>query len=108
MSDVKEQRKIRMVEALACRNAGERLYAKPLQRLGKKTILQHMIDQLKNLPCLKELQESGLSELSIVLGISEGIDNLIYQRIAQENDLRFIVGSERDVQFRLLQCAHLA
>lgn len=100
-------KKIKMVAALACRNAGSRLYAKPLQKLGNKTILQHLIDQLFQLGA-KPLQEPLPFDLKIVLGISEGIENLIFQKIAKENKIGFIVGDENDVQFRLLQCAHQA
>ena len=99
---------IKIVAALACRNTGKRLYAKPLQRLGEKTILQHIIDQLHNLRQNKTVQGSLPFDLEIVLGIAEGIDNLIFQTIAKENKIGFIVGNEKDVQFRLLQCAHLA
>lgn len=99
---------LKMVAALACRNTGRRLYAKPLQRLGEKTILQHIIDQLRRLQQNKTVQSFLPFDLEIVLGISEGIENLIFQNIARENRIGFIVGDENDVQFRLLQCAHLA
>jgi len=99
--------KLKMVAALACRNAGSRLYAKPLQRLGDKMILQHMIDQLHEVSLDPTFQQAYPFDLPIVLGISEGIENLVFQDIAKKNHIGFIIGSEEDVQFRLLQCAHL-
>jgi spore coat polysaccharide biosynthesis protein SpsF len=44
----------------------------------------------------------------IVLGISEGVENQIYQRIALERGLRFITGSQEDVLQRLIQCCEAA
>jgi spore coat polysaccharide biosynthesis protein SpsF len=67
-----------------------------------------MIDQLKSLRDKGTGQHVGEYELSIVLGVSEGIDNLIYHDLAKGNGIGSIMGSEEDVQFRLLQCAHLA
>lgn len=105
---MEKSKPIRIAAALACRNTGSRLYGKPLQRLGNKTILQHIIDQLRELDRNVTYQAVAPYKLEIVLGISEGIDNLIFQEVARENGVLFIVGDEHDVQFRLLQCAHRA
>jgi len=91
----------RLAAAVACRNQGARLYAKPLQNLdvyGGVRILDNIIGCLQSIPCIDE----------VVLGISEGQENEIYRRIAGEKGLAFIVGDERDVLSRLIQCGERA
>ena len=88
----------KLIAALACRSTGSRLYGKPLQNLdiGEGiTVLQYMINWVKTIPKISE----------IVLGISEGMDNLTYMTIAKENNIFYIIGDENDVLGRLIQCA---
>ena len=88
----------KLVAALACRNAGSRLYGKPLQNLDIEngvSVLQYMVNWIKTVPEIN----------IIVLGISEGIDNLNYIEFSKENNLTYIIGDERDVLGRLIQCA---
>jgi spore coat polysaccharide biosynthesis protein SpsF len=90
----------KLVAALACRNNGSRLYGKPLQNLdvvNQITILDNIIACLKSLNIIDE----------IVLGISKGSDNLIFQEYANKNSLPFIFGSEKDVLSRLIACGEL-
>ena len=87
----------KLVACLACRNQGSRLYGKPLQNLdieNRITILEYMISALKSYPQISE----------IVLGISEGNDNIVYKEIAEKNGVWYIVGSEEDVLSRLIEC----
>jgi spore coat polysaccharide biosynthesis protein SpsF len=87
----------KLVAALACRSGGTRLYGKPLQNISmdeKLTILDYMIDGMKACGAIDE----------IVLGIAEGNENLVYQEIAKRHGVSFIVGSEKDVLYRLVQC----
>jgi len=91
----------KLVAAIACRNQGSRLYGKPLQNLdvdAGTSILDNIIDCLKTISCIDE----------ITLGISEGDENKIYQRIAQEKGLRYVVGDEIDVLGRLVACGQLS
>jgi spore coat polysaccharide biosynthesis protein SpsF len=91
----------RLVAALACRVGGSRLYGKPMQLLdveGGVAVLDHMIALLKT--------ENAISE--IVLGISEGPGNEVFKEVASRHQLRWIVGDQRDVLSRLIQCAELA
>lgn len=93
--------KRRLVAALACRNQGSRLYGKPLQNLdvvASVRIIDNIIDCIKTLDFIDE----------IVLGISEGIDNEVFKVVAQEKGLRYIVGDQQDVLFRLIQCGQVA
>jgi spore coat polysaccharide biosynthesis protein SpsF len=85
----------RLVAALACRNSGTRLYAKPLQKLhGDQSILDQIIVALKRLPAIDE----------IVLGIAEGNANLGFVEVAEAHGIGYVVGDEQDVLMRLIQC----
>lgn len=91
----------RLVAALACRNQGSRLYGKPLQNLDVENgvrIIDHIIECLQTISCIDE----------IVLGISEGIENEIYKKIAVEKGIRYVVGDETDVLSRLISCGRIA
>jgi spore coat polysaccharide biosynthesis protein SpsF len=93
--------KRRLVAAIACRNQGSRLYGKPLQNLDVVNgirILDNIIECLRTLSCIDE----------IVLGISEGIENEVFKRVADEKGLRYVVGDENDVLSRLISCGQLA
>lgn len=90
----------KLVAAIACRNHGSRLYAKPLQNLCVKdniSILDNIID------CLKTIKSIS----SIVLGVSEGIENEIFLRYATEKGIHSIVGDQTDVLHRLIKCGQL-
>jgi len=87
----------KLVAAIACRNDGARLYGKPLQNLDIQNgicVLDHIITHLQSHDIIED----------IVLGISEGNSNLTYIDYAKKRGLRFIVGDERDVLSRLIQC----
>jgi spore coat polysaccharide biosynthesis protein SpsF len=87
----------KLVAAIACRNNGSRLYGKPLQNLDIKnqiTILDNIIACLNSINIIDE----------IVLGISTGIDNLIFEEYAIKNQLKYIFGDEKDVLSRLIAC----
>ena len=91
----------KLVAALACRNQGSRLYGKPLQNLDVKkgvTIIDNIIDHLKKINVIDE----------IVLGISEGIENEIYTKIASDKNISHIVGDGVDVLKRLIRCGEIA
>jgi spore coat polysaccharide biosynthesis protein SpsF len=91
----------KLVAAIACRNQGSRLYGKPLQNLDVEKgirILDNIIDCLKSITCIDE----------IVLGISEGVENEIYRKIADDRRLQYIVGDQIDVLSRLIQCGETA
>ena len=87
--------KRRLVAALACRNTGSRLYAKPLQKLqGEQAILDQIVAALKRLPTIDE----------IVLGIADGNANLAFVDVARSHSLAHITGDDKDVLMRLIQC----
>jgi spore coat polysaccharide biosynthesis protein SpsF (cytidylyltransferase family) len=89
----------KLVAALACRAGGSRLYGKPLQNLENNyTILDHMIGGAK--------QSKAISD--IVLGISEGIENLPFIDVAKKHGVSYILGDQKDVLFRLIQCCRAA
>jgi spore coat polysaccharide biosynthesis protein SpsF len=93
--------KRKLVACLACRNKGTRLYGKPLQNLdieNRLTVLDYMITAIK-----------GYSEVhDIVLAISEGIENLPYIDIANNHQVKYIIGNEEDVLNRLIDACEFA
>ena len=85
----------KLIACLACRSQGTRLYGKPLQNLDinqRLTVLEYMISSIKTYEPVSAL----------VLGISEGSDNIVYKDVAIRNGIDFIVGSEEDVLDRQL------
>ncbi len=93
--------KRKLVAALACRAGGSRLYGKPLQNIDAKagiTILDHLIKLFKE---HKEIDE-------IVLGISEGQENLPFIDVAKREGIGYILGDQKDVLQRLIQCGEHA
>jgi spore coat polysaccharide biosynthesis protein SpsF len=74
--------KKKLVAALACRNQGTRLYGKPVQNLDIENgirIIDNVISCLKSIDCIDE----------VVLGISEGIENELFIKIAREKKIKF-------------------
>lgn len=86
---------MKVASVLACRVQSSRLYGKPLQRIGDRTILEHQIDQLQ--------ATKGIEE--VVLAISEGLENEGFQAIAKRRGLPFVIGDQIDVLARLIQGA---
>jgi spore coat polysaccharide biosynthesis protein SpsF len=87
----------RLIAALACRNNGSRLYAKPLQLLdiaGQVSVLDHMVRLLRS--------ESSIAE--VILGVSVGTVNEVFHEIARDLRMQSIRGDERDVLSRLIDC----
>tara|TARA_B100001250_G_scaffold149451_1_gene128025 strand:+ start:22953 stop:23705 length:753 start_codon:yes stop_codon:yes gene_type:complete len=93
--------KRKLVAALACRNQGSRLYGKPIQNLDIKNGVR-IIDNL--IGCLQSI--SSIDE--IVLGISEGIENKTFISIANEKQIKYIIGDEEDVLSRLISCGDIS
>lgn len=84
---------MRVVAALACRNNSNRLYGKPLQKLGPSlTVVDYIITRLKEMSQIDE----------VVLAISETKDNLIYTDVAKKHGLKYVLGDDKDVLKRLI------
>jgi spore coat polysaccharide biosynthesis protein SpsF len=88
----------KLVAVLACRARSTRLYAKPLQLVGNKPVLTHLIDRLKATPAVD----------SIALAISVGIENLVFADYAMQYGLEYTFGDELDVLPRVLRASRLA
>jgi len=89
----------KLVATLACRSGGKRLHGKPLQNLAPSTtILKHLVNGIR---ATKEIDE-------IVLGISEGAENHAYIEFAKQENITYIVASEKDVLWRLIMCGRVA
>lgn len=88
----------RLVAALACRNNGSRLYGKPMQMLTDRvTILDQIIESIRRFPVIDD----------IVLGISEGNDNVSFADVARKHGVSYIHGDPQDVLMRLVQCGRM-
>lgn len=92
--------KKKLVAALACRNKGTRLYGKPIQNLDIDYGVRIIDNVISCLQSVKSIEE-------VVLGISEGIENEIFINIAQEKNIKYIIGDEDDVLSRLIKCGEL-
>jgi N,N'-diacetyllegionaminate synthase len=82
----------KIVAVLACRVDSNRLFAKPLQLIGKFRILELLINQIKKSKLITE----------IILAISNKPGNEIFIDFAQKNKLKFILGDDIDVLKRLI------
>ena len=89
----KKQPKVAAV--IACRVDSSRLYAKPLQTVGKHQILELLLNQIKKSTLINE----------IVLAISENPGNEAFVNFAKEHKLKFIRGNDKDVLKRLIDGA---
>ena len=92
--------KRKLVATIACRNFGQRLFAKPLQNLDLKKNINVLNLLIKNIRKQKSISQ-------IVLGIAKEKGSEIYKEFAKKNHLEFIVGDEKDVLSRLIKCAEL-
>lgn len=77
---------------LACRARSERLYCKPLQRIGGKPILAHIIDNIRRI---------GVVD-GIVLVIAEGRENECFVEFSDAHSLPYVRGPEENVLARVL------
>ena len=91
----------RLVATIACRNQGSRLYGKPLQNLDVDagiTILDNILACIESIDCIDE----------VVLGISEGVENQVFVNLAEQRNIRYVIGDQVNVLGRLVDCGKLA
>ncbi len=89
---------MKLVATLACRNNSRRLYGKPMQLLENYTVLEYIINNLKNTPEICE----------VVLAISEEKANEVFIEVANKNNVRYVLGDDRNVLLRLINACELA
>jgi spore coat polysaccharide biosynthesis protein SpsF len=89
---------MKIVATLACRNNSRRLYGKPLQLLENVTVVEYIINNLKARPEIHE----------VVLAISEARGNEAFVDIAEKNNIKYVLGDDRDVLLRLINACELA
>ena len=89
---------MKIVATLACRNNSKRLYGKPLQLLENYSVLEYMVNRIK--------EHKQISD--IVLAISEVKGNEAFIELAERNNLKYVVGDDRDVLGRLIKACELA
>ena len=88
---------MKIVATLACRNNSRRLYGKPLQLLENVTVVEYMINNLKK---RYEIH-------AIVLAISEAKGNEAFIELAEKNNIKYLLGDDRDVLGRLISACEL-
>jgi len=86
---------LRVAAVIACRVESNRLFSKPLQNVGEVSILHFLIDQIKTAKLIDE----------IVFAISESPGNEIFVDFAKKNNIKFVLGDDRDVLQRLIDGA---
>jgi sialic acid synthase SpsE/spore coat polysaccharide biosynthesis protein SpsF (cytidylyltransferase family) len=82
----------KVVATLACRSESARLYGKPLQQVGDKPILTHLIEQLQTVSAIDD----------VVLAIADAPSKHSYIEYAHTENLEYVVGSETNVLGRLI------
>jgi len=85
----------KVAATIACRVNSSRLYAKQMQLIDNRPIIEHMITQLGKSKLIDE----------VVLAISEDPGNEIFIDFAKKHKLKFIVGDDTDVLQRLINAA---
>ena len=83
----------KIAAVLPCRIYSTRLLAKPLQLVEGFTILELLINQLKQSKYIDE----------IVLAISRSTGNDLFIEFAKKHKIKFVIGSEIDVLGRLIK-----
>jgi len=87
------EKKLKTVGVLACRVESARLFAKPMQFVDERRILDSMISQLKKSKLMNE----------IILAISEKPGNEVFVDYARKNHLKFVIGDDIDVLKRMIK-----
>lgn len=88
---------MKIIATLACRNNSRRLYGKPIQLLENITVLDYIINNLK--------QRSEIH--AIVLAISELRGNEVFIDFAEKHGIKYIFGDDRDVLSRLIKACEI-
>jgi spore coat polysaccharide biosynthesis protein SpsF (cytidylyltransferase family) len=89
---------MKIIATLACRNNSRRLYGKPLQLLENVSVLEYMINRLRERPEIHD----------IVLAISEARGNEAFVELAERLNVKYVLGDDRDVLGRLIKACELA
>ena len=92
-----EKKQPKITAVIACRIHSSRLFAKQMQLIDDKPILELVIDQLKKSKLIDE----------IVLGISNRNGNEIFIDFANKHKIKYILGDDKDVLQRLIDGAKL-
>jgi N,N'-diacetyllegionaminate synthase len=92
--DMITHHKKKIAAVIACRVESARLFAKPFHLIDKEkySILDLLVEQIKQSKLITD----------IVLAISENPGNDFFIKYAQDNNLKFVVGNDKDVLSRLI------
>ena len=83
---------MKVAAVIACRLDSTRLYGKPMQLIGDKPIIVHLIERLKR---SKKLDQ-------IVLAISDESGKQVFIDFANKNGFKYVIGPVKDVLQRLI------
>lgn len=86
---------MKICAAIACRVQSQRLFGKPLQMIEDKTILGHLIFQLKSCNSID----------AIVLAIASGCGNEVFVDLSKEENVDYVFGDMHNVTERLVVAA---
>jgi N,N'-diacetyllegionaminate synthase len=85
----------KVAAVIACRVHSSRLFAKQMQLIDNRPIIEHMLNQLSTSKLIEE----------IVLAISSKPGNEVFVEYAREHGIKFIIGDDTDVLKRLIDGA---
>lgn len=83
----------KITAVLPCRINSIRLLAKPLQPIGKYSILELLIEQIKKSKMISD----------IVLAISNNFGNQLFIELAKKCNVKYVLGDEEDVLGRIIK-----
>lgn len=87
-----------VVATLACRAESTRLYGKPLQRVGDRSILDRIVNQLRGVSMIDD----------IVLAVADTPSKEAFKHYASSRGIPVVVGPERDVLRRVIKAGEWA
>jgi|SaaInlV_135m_DNA_2_1039731.scaffolds.fasta_scaffold11797_1 N,N'-diacetyllegionaminate synthase len=93
--DMIDKKSHKIAAVIACRVHSTRLFAKQMQLVGDRPIIDHMIYQLKTSKMITD----------IVLAISSRPGNEVFVDYARKNGIKFVIGDDTDVLKRLINGA---
>lgn len=90
-----DKRSVRIAAVIACRVHSTRLFAKQMQLIDDRPIIDHMITQIKSSKMIDD----------IVLAISSKPGNEVFIDYARKNQIKFVIGDDTNVLKRLIDGA---
>ena len=90
-----DKKSFRVAAVIACRVHSTRLFAKQMQLIDNRPIIDHLITQLKSSKLISEF----------ILAISSKSGNEVFIDYARKNKIKYVIGDDTDVLKRLIDGA---